>query len=275
MRSLAMAKQAELSKLVTELQRGRMDSLVTWMGKAEATLATLAEPPGSREELAEQCGRKEILLEELEEQQATVSSISHFILVESEETKGLEEELALLGERWHKLCKGCEERHAHMETLASLWAEVTMEGELVARWIADVEVKLRKMELEEVEEEMLQEQGKEVRVSTLDEHRQRNLCFYYKMEKTRKDKGSMVTTSCHNSVCSQLSAASAKPLKMLATILWSMFSKPLAPSSSSSSSSCRSSSPCRPVEPKDLLINRITELILLASAVVQGHHLRG
>ena len=56
------------------------------------------------------------MLEELEEQQATVSSISHFILVESEETKGLEEELALLGERWHKLCKGCEERHAHMET---------------------------------------------------------------------------------------------------------------------------------------------------------------
>ena len=87
---MAMAKQAELSKLVTELQRGRMDSLVAWMGKAEAILGSLAEPPGSREELAEQCGRKESLLEQLEEQQATVSSISHFILVESEETKGLE-----------------------------------------------------------------------------------------------------------------------------------------------------------------------------------------
>ena len=61
-----MAKQAELSKLVTELQRGRMDSLVAWMGKAEAILASLAEPPGSREELAEQCGRKESLLEEEE-----------------------------------------------------------------------------------------------------------------------------------------------------------------------------------------------------------------
>ena len=62
-----MAKQAELSKLVTELQRGRMDSLVAWMGKAEAILASLAEPPGSREELVEQCGRKESLLEQLEE----------------------------------------------------------------------------------------------------------------------------------------------------------------------------------------------------------------
>ena len=165
-----MAKQAELSKLVTELQRGRMDSLVAWMGKAEAILASLAEPPGSREELAEQCGRKESLLEQLEEQQATVSSISHFILVESEETRGLEEELALLGERWHGLCRGCEERHAHMEMLASLWAEVNSQGEEVARWMADVEMKLRKMELEEVEGERLQEQERQVRVSTPDKH---------------------------------------------------------------------------------------------------------
>ena len=166
---MAMAKQAELSKLVTELQRGRMDSLVAWMGKAEAILTSLAEPPGSREELAEQCGRKESLLEQLEEQQATVSSISHFILVESEETKGLEEELALLGERWHSLCRGCEERHAHMEMLASLWAEVNSQGEEVARWMADVEMKLRKMELEEeVEGGRLEEQEIQVRVSTLD-----------------------------------------------------------------------------------------------------------
>ena len=164
---MAMAKQAELSKLVTELQRGRMDSLVAWMGKAEAILASLAEPPGSREELAEQCGRKESLLEELEEQQVTVSSISHFILVESEETRGLEEELALLGERWHALCKGCEERHAHMEMLASLWAEVNSLGEEVATWMADVETKLRKMELEEVEGERLQEQERQVLVSTI------------------------------------------------------------------------------------------------------------
>ena len=165
-----MAKQAELSKLVTELQRGRMDSLVTWMGKAEAILASLAEPPGSREELAEQCGRKESLLEQLEEQQATVSSISHFILVESEETRGLEEELALLGERWHGLCRGCEARHAHMEMLASLWTEVNSQGEELARWMADVEMKLRKMELEEVEGERLQEQERQVRVSTQDKH---------------------------------------------------------------------------------------------------------
>ena len=165
-----MAKQAELSKLVTELQRGRMDSLVTWMGKAEAIWASLAEPPGSREELAEQCGRKESLLEQLEEQQATVSSISHFILVESEETRGLEEELALLGERWHGLCRGCEARHAHMEMLASLWTEVNSQGEELARWMADVELKLRKMELEEVEGERLQEQERQVRVSTQDKH---------------------------------------------------------------------------------------------------------
>ena len=100
---MAMDKQAELHSLVMRLQRDRMEELSIWMLEAEGKMTSLATAPQTREQLGEQVEHQEGLLEELEQQQATVSSISNFILVDTEDTQGLEEELARLGERWSAL----------------------------------------------------------------------------------------------------------------------------------------------------------------------------
>ena len=165
-RGLALAKQAELSGLVMVLQRANMEELQAWLVEAEATLASLALAPATREQLEELRSREERLVAELEEQQATVSSISHFILVDTEETAGVEEELGELGERWHALCEGCEEVHRTLSSLHTLWGEVELQEEEVSGWLAAREEELRRMELEEVEGEELAEQARHVMVST-------------------------------------------------------------------------------------------------------------
>ena len=56
---------------------------------------------GVRGQLAEQ----QALLDDLEAQQAVVSSISNFIVVETDDSTCLEDELGALGERWCMLCR--------------------------------------------------------------------------------------------------------------------------------------------------------------------------
>ena len=73
------------------------------MTEAEAECVLLLAAPQSREHLGQLLARQATLQESLEQQQSTVSSISHFIVVDSEDTSGLEEELALLGESWASL----------------------------------------------------------------------------------------------------------------------------------------------------------------------------
>ena len=73
------------------------------MTKAEAECVLLLVAPQSREHLGQLLSRQAKLQESLEQQQSTVSSISHFIVADSEDTSGLEEELAQLGGSWASL----------------------------------------------------------------------------------------------------------------------------------------------------------------------------
>ena len=103
-----MNKQAELHQLVMKLQVEQMTELKGWMTMAEDRLTAAADVGQSREEVAIQLAEHELLLRDLEEQQATVSSISNFIIVDSEDTSELEDSLTALGERWVTLCRMCE-----------------------------------------------------------------------------------------------------------------------------------------------------------------------
>jgi dystrophin len=145
-RELAMNKQAELHQLVMKLQVEQMTELKGWMTAAENRLAASAEIGQTKEQVAAHLAEHEILLRDLESQQAIVSSISNFILVDSEDTSELEDSLTALGERWVTLCRMCEEKYNRLQQLDTRWKQLGSEKQKLESWLCEVERSLREME---------------------------------------------------------------------------------------------------------------------------------
>ena len=162
-----MNKQTELHQLVMKLQLEQMTELKSWITEAEDRLAAAAVVGQSREEVAAQLAEHELLLSDLEGQQATVSSISNFILVDSEDTSELEDSLTTLGERWVTLCRLCEEKYNKLQQLDTRWKQLDTEKKKLETWMGEVEGNLKEMERDlSVDTAQLLEQVKQVMVST-------------------------------------------------------------------------------------------------------------
>ena len=163
-----MNKQTELHQLVMKLQLEQMTDLRRWMTAAEDRLAVVGQAGQGRDQVADQLAEHEILLRDLEGQQATVSSISNFILVDSEDTRELEDQLTALGERWVTLCRMCEERYTTLQQVDARWKQLEGDKVKLETWMAGVEGRLKEMERDlGVDTLQLLEQVKQVMVSTL------------------------------------------------------------------------------------------------------------
>ena len=166
MRELAMNKQSELHRLVMKLQMEQMVDLRKWMTEAEDRLAIGSTLGQNKDEVLAQIDNHEKLLADLESKQAMVSSISNFILVDSEDTSELEDQLTALGERWVTLCKMCEERYTSLQQLETQWSQLEQERFRLQGWMTNVEESLRAMERDMgVDTTQLLEQVKQVMVS--------------------------------------------------------------------------------------------------------------
>ena len=95
-----MKKQTELHHLIMSLQMDQITSLKHWMTRTEDGISRLQ--PLTADSLAAAKGQLQEALEfqaGLETQHAAVSSISNFIVVDTEDSDSIEDQLA--GSQWH------------------------------------------------------------------------------------------------------------------------------------------------------------------------------
>jgi len=93
-----------------KLQQLQLQELASWLTKAESAIKSTGPIGSDLETVKSQVEAHKTFQDDLEDQQIHVNSLSHMVVVvdesESENaTADLEEQLALLGERWSAVCK--------------------------------------------------------------------------------------------------------------------------------------------------------------------------
>lgn len=162
-----MNRQTELHKLVMKLQLDQMKELKEWIANAEERLSRMQKSQVNCDSLTDCKESTEHLLNDLESQQSVVASISNFIMVDNGEVKdiaSLEEELSVLGDRWVSLCNMTEQRYDYLQIINSLAGQFKEESNLLESWIVTVESRMKQLEMEteNIDEEVLEQQGNEV-----------------------------------------------------------------------------------------------------------------
>ena len=102
-----------------KLQQLQLKDLSDWLTKAENEMVSTAPIASDLETVKQQVEQHKRFQEELENQQQHVNSLSHMVVVvdesESENaTVDLENQLAVLGERWASVCKWTEHRYVRI-----------------------------------------------------------------------------------------------------------------------------------------------------------------
>lgn len=93
-----------------KLQQMQLQELASWLTKAETVIEETGPIGSDLDTVKSQVDQHKAFQDDLEDQQIHVNSLSHMVVVvdesESENaTADLEEQLALLGERWSAVCK--------------------------------------------------------------------------------------------------------------------------------------------------------------------------
>ena len=99
-----------LHQELMKLQQLQLQELANWLTKAENVIETSGPIGSDLDTVKSQVDKHKSFQDDLEDQQIHVNSLSHMVVVvdesESENaTADLEEQLALLGERWSAVCK--------------------------------------------------------------------------------------------------------------------------------------------------------------------------
>ena len=99
-----------LHQQLMKLQQLQLQELANWLTKAESIIKSTGPIGSDLETVKTQVEAHKTFQDDLENQQIHVNSLSHMVVVvdesESENaTADLEEQLALLGERWSAVCK--------------------------------------------------------------------------------------------------------------------------------------------------------------------------
>ena len=105
-----------------KLQQLQLQELADWLTKAESKMGSASDIGSDLDTVKQQVEEHKGFQEDLENQQHHVNSLSHMVVVvdesESENaTADLEEQLALLGERWSTVCKWTEHRYTLLSSI--------------------------------------------------------------------------------------------------------------------------------------------------------------
>ncbi|XP_075813326.1 dystrophin isoform X1 [Microtus pennsylvanicus] len=153
LRVASMEKQSNLHKVLMDLQNQKLKELDDWLTKTEVRTKKMEEEPfgPDLEDLKCQVQQHKVLQEDLEQEQVSVNSLTHMVVVVDESsgdhaTAALEEQLKVLGDRWANICKWTEERWVLLQDILLKWQRFTEEQCRFSTWLSEKEDAMKKIQ---------------------------------------------------------------------------------------------------------------------------------
>lgn len=134
-----------------QMQQVQLDALRQWLTKTEDRISMMAAIELNPSTFEEQLKRLNELEQDIHAQQDVVDSMRNMVVVVDEENSEavyaqMEDQLSALGERWSHICQWKEERRQRLESLSTLWQDITDDYKRLVAWLNETEITLKQME---------------------------------------------------------------------------------------------------------------------------------
>lgn len=144
LRMAAMDRQTKLHLQLMDLQQKQIDELADWLTVAEKRINSAQTIGSDLDTVRRQVEDHKFFQEDLEKQQQQVNSLTHMVVVVDDSsnesaTADLEEQLAVLGERWSNVCKWTEQRWTMLQDVLKSWQEYRDEERRLSKWLSEKE----------------------------------------------------------------------------------------------------------------------------------------
>ncbi|XP_028047187.1 dystrophin, isoforms A/C/F/G/H isoform X10 [Monomorium pharaonis] len=151
LRMRAMERQTRIHEVLMQLQQAQLDALRQWLTKTEDRISLMAAIELNPSSFEEQLKHLNELEQDIHAQQDVVDSMRNMIVVVDEENSEavyaqMEDQLSALGERWSHICQWKEERRQRLESLSTLWQNITDDYKRLVTWLNETEITLKQME---------------------------------------------------------------------------------------------------------------------------------
>lgn len=133
------------------MQQTQLDALRQWLTKMEDRISLMAATEINPSTLEEQMKYLNELEQDIQAQQDIVDGMRNMVVVVDEESSEavytqMEDQLSALGERWSHICQWKEERRQRLESLSTLWQNITDDYKRLVAWLNEIEITLKQME---------------------------------------------------------------------------------------------------------------------------------
>ncbi|XP_074850648.1 dystrophin isoform X3 [Carettochelys insculpta] len=146
LRVASMDRQSNLHKILMDLQNQQLAQLSDWLTKTEERTKKIESQPlgPDLEDLKHQVEEHKALQDDLEQEQVSVNSLTHMVVVVDESggdkaTAALEEQLQDLGDRWAAICRWTEDRWVLLQDILWKWQQFAEEQCLFDMWLSEKE----------------------------------------------------------------------------------------------------------------------------------------
>lgn len=134
-----------------QMQQAQLDALRQWLTKTEDRISMMAAIELNPSTFEEQLKHLNELEQDIHAQQDVVDSMRNMVVVVDEENSEavyaqMEDQLSALGERWSHICQWKEERRQRLESLSTLWQDITDDYKRLVAWLNETEITLKQME---------------------------------------------------------------------------------------------------------------------------------
>lgn len=134
-----------------QMQQAQLDALRQWLTKTEDRISMMAAIELNPSTFEEQLKHLNELEQDIHTQQDVVDSMRNMVVVVDEENSEavyaqMEDQLSALGERWSHICQWKEERRQRLESLSTLWQNITDDYKRLVAWLNETEITLKQME---------------------------------------------------------------------------------------------------------------------------------
>ncbi|XP_020277675.1 dystrophin, isoforms A/C/F/G/H-like isoform X3 [Pseudomyrmex gracilis] len=151
LRMRAMERQTRIHEVLMQMQQTQLDALRQWLMKTEDRISLMAAVEINPSTLEKQTKLVNELEQDIQGQQNVVDSMRNMVVVMDEENSEtvyaqIEDELSALGERWSHICQWKEERRQRLESLSTLWQNITDDYKRLVTWLNETEITLKQME---------------------------------------------------------------------------------------------------------------------------------
>jgi len=133
------------------MQQAQLDALRQWLTKTEDRISLMAATELNPSTFEEQLKHLNELEQDIHAQQDVVDGMRNMVVVVDEENSEavyaqMEDQLSALGERWSHICQWKEERRQRLESLSTLWQNITDDYKRLVAWLNETEITLKQME---------------------------------------------------------------------------------------------------------------------------------